>query len=49
MWYSLIMENEMNPKELAMDDLAAYAAEYEAWIDEVEKLVEQHGNPNAWF
>lgn len=43
------MENEMNPKELAMDDLAAYAAEYEALIDEVEKLVEQHGNPNAWF
>jgi len=51
MWYSLIMENEMtltNPKEMAADDLAAYASEYEAWMDEIETLVKEHGNPNIW-
>jgi hypothetical protein len=42
------MENEMNPKELAMDDLAAYAAEYEQWLDELEAVVKEHGNPNIW-
>ena len=49
--YLLTMENMMtltNPKEMAADDLAAYAAEYEAWMDEIEALVAEHGNPNVW-
>jgi hypothetical protein len=41
----------IDPKEMAADDLAANAAEYEQWIDwcnELEAVVSQHGNPNAW-
>jgi hypothetical protein len=45
------MENEMtltNPKEMAADDMAAYAAEYEQWLDEMEAIVAEYGNPNIW-
>ena len=45
MWYSLIMENEMtltNPKEMAADDLAAYAADYERWLDELEAVMKEY-------
>jgi hypothetical protein len=44
--YSLIMEMTIDPKEFAAEDLAAYAAEYEAWLDELEAIVREHGNPN---
>lgn len=42
------METITDPKEFAADDLAAYAAEYEAWLDELEAIVAEHGNPNTW-
>jgi hypothetical protein len=42
------MELLLDPKETAMDDLAAYAAEYERWLDELEAIVKEHGNPNPW-
>jgi hypothetical protein len=48
-WYSLIMEMTIDPKEFAAEDLAAYAAEYEAWLDELEAIVKEHGNPNIWI
>jgi len=48
MWYCLIMELLLDPKETAMDDLAAYAADYERWLDELETIVKEHGNPNIW-
>ena len=48
LWYSLIMELLLDPKETAMDDLAAYAADYERWLDELEAIVKEHGNPNPW-
>jgi hypothetical protein len=41
----------IDPKEMAADDLAANAAEYEQWLDwcnELEAVVAEHGNPNAW-
>ena len=40
------MEINIDPKEFAAEDLAAYAAEYEAWLDELEAIVREHGNPN---
>lgn len=42
------MNTLSHPKEIAADDLAAYASEYEAWIDEIEALVAEHGNPHEW-
>lgn len=42
------MEINIDPKEFAAEDLAAYAAEYEAWLDELEAIVREHGNPNVW-
>lgn len=47
--YSLIMELLIDPKETAMDDLSAYASEYEAWLDELEAIVKEHGNPHEWI
>jgi hypothetical protein len=47
--YSLIMEMTIDPKEFAAEDLAAYAAEYEAWLDELEAIVMEYGNPNIWI
>jgi len=43
------MELLLNPKETAVDDLAAYAAEYEAWLDELEAIVMEYGNPKIWI
>ena len=43
------MELLLDPKEMAADDLAAYASEYEAWLDELEAIVKEHGNPNLWL
>jgi len=42
------MELLQDHKEIAVDDLAAYASEYEAWLDELEAIVKEHGNPNVW-
>lgn len=42
------METIIDPKEFAAEDLAAYASEYEAWLDELEAIVAEHGNPNIW-
>ena len=42
------MQIVTDPKEFAAEDLAAYAAEYEAWIDELEAIVMEYGNPNIW-
>ena len=43
------MELLLDPKETAMDDLSAYASEYEAWLDELEAIVKEHGNPHEWI
>ena len=43
------MELLLDPKETAMDDLAAYASEYEAWLDELEAIVKEQGNPHEWI
>ena len=51
LWYSLIMELLLDPKEIAIDDLAALAAENEKWekdMAELEAIVKEHGNPNTW-
>jgi hypothetical protein len=52
MWYSLIMENEMNAKELQVDDLSALASDNEKWekdMAELEAIVAKDGNPNIWI